>query len=222
MKHWHPYIAESVRQMADDGVSRAVGLVLAPHYSRMSVGRYIADAEEERDKVSPSMELRFVERWGMNPAFLEALVSRVCTAMKDLDGSRTLVLFTAHSLPERIRESNDPYESELLATAEAVAAKLSLPNWRFAFQSASKTGEPWIGPDILDVLAEERARGLFQNAVACPVGFVADHLEILYDLDVEAAELSGRLGLNFKRVPSLNADPLLVKAVVSEILSAAK
>jgi ferrochelatase len=128
------------------------------------------------------------------------------------------VLFTAHSLPERIRASNDPYESELFATAETVASRLALPQWRFAFQSASKTGEPWIGPDILDLVEAENAKGLFDGVVVCPVGFVADHLEILYDLDVETAELCERLGLRYKRVPSLNSDPPLIEAVVSEIL----
>jgi len=222
MKHWHPYIAEAVDSMAADGVKLGVGLVLAPHFSRMSVGRYISDAEEERAKVAPGMELRFIERWGMNPAFLDALTSRVRAALQDNDPCRTLVLFTAHSLPESIRASNDPYERELLASARAVADELSLPEWRFAFQSASKTGEPWIGPDILDLIEAEHARGLCDSVVVCPVGFVADHLEILYDLDVEAAELCERLSLRFRRVPSLNSDPKLVEAVVSEVLCAAK
>ena len=219
MKHWHPFISEAIGEMAGAGISEAVGLVLAPHYSSMSIGRYIADAEEERERSAVAMRMRYVERWGMNEIYLGELAKRVETALIGCDRERTLVLFTAHSLPARLKAAGDPYEPELLQTAAAIGERLQLPHWRFAYQSASTTGEPWLGPDILDVLGEAKAEGLFDGLVVCSVGFLADHLEILYDLDVEAAERCAELGLAFRRTPSLNAAPALVDAVAAELTS---
>jgi ferrochelatase len=252
MKHWHPFIAEAVGDMVSAGIAEAVGIVLAPHYSSMSIGRYIADAEEARRQnevaqtgclggtersdaaeanalrdATPatgrnlpgtSLRIRYVERWGMNVTFLAELAKRVETALAGSDRERTLVLFTAHSLPARLKAEGDPYEAELLETAGALAVRLKLPHWRFAFQSASTTGEPWLGPDILDVLGETKASGAYDGVVVCSVGFLADHLEILYDLDVEAAERCAELGLSFRRTPSLNTSPALVDAVVHEVM----
>lgn len=216
MKHWHPYIAEAVQQMAADGIQKAVAVVLAPHYARLGVGQYFEYIEKARESSAPEMQIRTVERWGTNPTLLDALALRVQTALEGQDATRTMVLFTAHSLPVRIRTWDDPYERELLATAQGVADRLSIPHWRFSFQSASTTGEPWIGPDLLDTLKEVAQEGAYDGVVICPVGFVADHLEILYDIDVEAKTACAELGLRFCRTASLNTDPALVRAVAQE------
>jgi ferrochelatase len=220
MKHWHPYVAEAVRAMAADGIERAVGFVLAPHYSRMSVGQYIDYAEAERTASAPGMAIRYVERWGMNEALLAVLANRVREALGDWDPARTGVIFTAHSLPERIRTWDDPYEREVAATAEAVARRLALPHWTVAWQSAGATAEPWIGPDLIADLRETAEAGTFDQALVCPTGFTADHLEILYDLDIEASQAAADLGLGFRRTRSLNADAGLVEAACSEVIAA--
>lgn len=220
MKHWHPSIAGAVDEMAADGVERAVGLVLAPHYSRMSVGQYLADAEEERAKAAPGMALAYVEHWGLNETFVAELASRVADGLRGWDPEKTMVLLTAHSLPARILAQGDPYARELLETAEAVAARACLPHWRFAYQSASATGEPWLGPDVLVAADEAAATGAYAGVIACPVGFVADHLEVLFDLDVELAERCAELGLGFRRTPSLNSDDPLIETLTSEIVAA--
>jgi ferrochelatase len=225
MKHWHPYIAEAVKQMSAEGIQHAVGVVLAPHYAKLGVAQYFEYAEKEREESAPTMKINYVERWGDSPYLLDALATRVQNCLEGWNPERTTVLFTAHSLPERIRGWDDPYERELMETASLVGERLGLPHWKFAYQSASSTGEPWIGPDILDVIPELAASGKYDAVIACPVGFVADHLEILYDLDVEAADASAKVGLKFRRTNSLNSDPALIKAVgqaVLESLSSAR
>lgn len=218
MKHWHPFIAEAVEQMAKDGVQRAVGVVLAPHYSRLSIGGYVDYALQARERFSPQMELRFVERWGNHPLFVEAVARRIHEAMEGWRPEQTMVVFSAHSLPTRIRQWNDPYERELLESAQLVAQKLNLPYWTFAYQSASSTGEPWLGPDILERLEEIASERLQKQVLCCAIGFVADHLEVLYDLDVEARQKCEALGLQYRRAASLNDDPLMAEAVADVVI----
>jgi ferrochelatase len=220
MKHWHPFIAEAVQQMGQEGVQRAVGVVLAPHYSRMSIGTYIDYAEKARQQAAPAMELRYVERWGNHPLFLRAVAQKVQEAMAGWKPEETMVVFSAHSLPERIRQWDDPYERELLDSARAVAQLLELPHWTFAFQSASATGEPWLGPDILERIQEIAHTTSFRQMVFCAIGFVADHLEVLYDLDIEARQACETFGVQYRRAASLNDDPLMAQAVADVVLSA--
>ncbi len=196
MKHWRPSIADAVEQAVADGPERLVGLVLAPHYSKMSIGGYRARLERA---LSGRAELVFVESWHDHEPYLDTVADRV-------RGTDAHVVFTAHSLPARVVEKGDPYRDELLETAGLVAERAGVESWSFAFQSASATGTPWLGPDILEELTELRARDVRKVLVA-PIGFVADHLEILWDLDVEARELARVLGLELERIPSLNDDP---------------
>ena len=215
MKHGHPFLHEAVPRMAQDGVERAVGVALAPHYSRLSVGAYI-EAAREALKAQP-IDVRFVESWHLRPSFLDAWVARVRDALERFgpeERDEVVAVFTAHSLPERIRQWDDPYPKQLRETAEAVAGRVGLPDsrWKLAYQSASPTGEPWLGPDILDVLDELAAQGV-RNVLVCPIGFVADHLEVLYDLDVECRGRAEGLGLHLERTESLNDDPLLIRAL---------
>ena len=207
MKHWRPRIAEAVDRALEDGATRIVGVVLAPHYSRMSVGEYrerLEAALEGRDA-----ELVLVESWHDDPAFVEVVADRV-------RGTDAWVVFTAHSLPERILAGGDPYREQLLETSRLVADRAGLgERWSFAFQSASATGEPWLGPDILEELQRLAEEGEAKVLVA-PVGFVSDHLEILWDLDVEAREKAQELGLELARIESLNDDPRFISALAGD------
>jgi len=202
MKHWRPWIAEAVHEALADGAERIVGLVLAPHYSRISIGGY---RERLEGALAGSADLVFIESWHDHEPFLAVLADRV----RDADAH---VVFTAHSLPARILDEGDPYRDQLLETSRLVAERAGVPEWSFAFQSASATGEPWLGPDILEELERLHADDV-REVLVCPVGFVADHLEILWDIDVEAREKAAQLGLELTRTDSLNDDPEFVEAL---------
>ena len=206
MKHWTPRIADAVETALAGGAETIVGLVLAPHYSRMSIGGYRAQVEEA---LADRAELLFVERWHDEPALVELWAEQ-------LGGTDAHVVFTAHSLPARILEEGDPYQAQLLETATAIAQDAGLRDWSFSFQSESATGEPWLGPDILDHLEALHAQGQ-THVLLAPIGFVADHLEIRWDLDTEAQEKAKELGLRLERAHMPNDDPAFV-AVLVEIV----
>jgi ferrochelatase len=199
MKHWTPRISEAAEQALDAGADSVVGLVLAPHFSSLSIAGY---RQQLDNALSGRAELAFIESWHDEPGFVELLAGRV-------RGTDAHVVFTAHSLPARILETGDPYRDQLLETAQLVAERAELRTWSFSFQSESQTGEPWLGPDILDHLEELQAGGV-RNVLVCPVGFVADHLEIRWDLDREAAGKAHELGMGFARIEMPNADPAFV------------
>jgi ferrochelatase len=205
MKHWDPRVAEAADRAVAAGATRVVGLVLAPHYSRMSVGGYrerLASALDGR-----GVELDVIESWHDWPPYLDVVASRI-------RGTEAHVVFTAHSLPERILADGDPYRDQLLETSRLVAERAGIEpgGWSFAFQSESATGEPWLGPDILVHLEELHERAVSSILVA-PIGFVCDHLEILWDIDVEAREKAAELGLDLERITSMNDDPAFVEAL---------
>jgi protoporphyrin/coproporphyrin ferrochelatase len=202
MKHWRPRIAEAVEAALADGAERLVGLVLAPHYSRLSIAGYRSRLEEA---LAGRAELVFVESWHDHEPFVDVLAERV-------RGTEAHVVFTAHSLPARILADRDPYRVQLLETSRLVADRSGLDRWSFAFQSASATGEAWLGPDILEELDRLHAEGV-GKVLVCPIGFVSDHLEILWDIDVEARDRARELGLELERIPSLNDDPAFVSAL---------
>jgi len=210
MRHWTPRIAEAVEAALAAGAETIVGLVLAPHYSSMSIAKYRALFE---DAVAGRAELHFVERWGDEPGFVELLAARI-------RGTHKHVVFTAHSLPARIVEEGDPYADELLQTARLVAGLAGIVDWSFSFQSESPTGEPWLGPDILDHLNALAADGETEILV-CPVGFVSDHLEIRWDIDVEAVDRANELGLSLERIEMPNADPAFVAVLAGLVRRAA-
>jgi ferrochelatase len=200
MKHWKPRIGEAVDRAVADGVERITGIVLAPHFSRMSIGEYHRQLEEAS---AGRVELVFIASYGTYEPFVELLADRIGSADAH-------VVFTAHSLPARIREQHDPYERQLMESAQLIADRGAVGSWSFAFQSASETGEPWLGPDILDELERLHADGVRKVLVA-PIGFVADHLEILWDIDIEAREKAAELGLELDRIESLNDDPAFIE-----------
>jgi protoporphyrin/coproporphyrin ferrochelatase len=211
MKHWTPRIADAAAAALASGAEEVVGLVLAPHYSALSIAGY---REQLERALGRRAELRFVDSWHDEPGFIELLADRV-------RGTDAHVVFTAHSLPARILESGDPYRDQLLETARLVAEAAGLATWSFSFQSASPTGEPWLGPDILDHLDSLRRQGV-EHVLVSPVGFVSDHLEIRWDLDVEAQEKAAELGLRLERIEMPNTDPAFVRtlaAIVSRVLS---
>jgi protoporphyrin/coproporphyrin ferrochelatase len=204
MKHWSPRIAEAAEAALAGGADTIVGLVLAPHYSALSIKGY-------RDQLESALgrraELRFVESWHDEDGFVELLADRV-------RGTDAHVVFTAHSLPERVLAMGDPYKDELLRTSELVAAAAEIAEWTFSFQSESPTGEPWLGPDILDHLRDLHARGV-RRVLVCPVGFVSDHLEIRWDIDVEAVELARELDLELARIEMPNDAPAFVATLAT-------
>jgi ferrochelatase len=202
MKHASPFIADAAAEAKRAGVERLVGLPLAPHYARMSLGGYRRALEEAWDR-----ELVFVPGFHDHPAFIAAVRRLLREALAESRSDR--VFFTAHSLPARIIAEGDPYRDQLLASCRLVARDMELPDWEFAFQSASHTGEPWLGPDLLDAIERSGAR----DVLVCPIGFVADHLEILYDLDVEAQAFARGRGVRLRRTRSFNARPEFIEAL---------
>jgi ferrochelatase len=209
MKHWRPRIAEAVEAALAVGATRIVGLVLAPHYSRLSVGGY---RERLEGALAGRAELVLIESWHDEPGFVDALAHR-------LRGTDAWVVFTAHSLPERILAEGDPYRDQLLETSQLVAERAGLERWSFAFQSASPTGEPWLGPDVLEELERLHGEGI-EKVLTAPVGFVSDHLEILWDLDVVARERAAELGVEWARTESLNDEPAFVHALAALVRKA--
>lgn len=203
-KHAAPFIEDGAAELAAARVSHAIGLVLAPHYSVGSIGEY---AERARPAFPPACEFVQVRSWATAPGYVDFLTAAVRDALAGLGpaAARAEVVFTAHSLPLRILEGGDPYPDELRATAEAVASAAGLARWSLGWQSAGRTSDPWIGPDILEVLPRLVETGA-TGVVVCPCGFVADHLEVLYDLDIEASEAARELGLPFARTRSPNAE----------------
>lgn len=219
LKHAAPMIEETVTTIASLGVDKVVALVLAPHYSTRSIAEYVGRAT--RTAETHQIDVRAIFHWYDEPAYLDFLAAGVRSQLAQLPDD-TMVLFTAHSIPERAIADGDPYANQLQETAELVAERVGLPSdqWQTAWQSAGRTPEPWIGPDILaviDGLATTR-----RGVLVCPCGFVADHLEVLYDLDLEAADRARALGMAFGRTPSMNDDPTVLEALARKVMLAAE
>lgn len=218
MKHSPPFIKDTVLDIAREGLRRVVGLTLTPQYSRLSVGGYISAVQHARRQAEggEEMEVSFIESWHLHPPFIDCLARRVDEALRSIGAtpSSATVLFTAHSLPKKILEYDDPYPRHLRETGQAVAERLGLTDWNTAYQSAGQTPIPWLGPDLLEEL--DRLAGEGKKAVVvCPAGFVADHLEVLYDIDIEARARAEELGLRFARTESLNDAPDFLEALAS-------
>ena len=211
MKHAPPFIADGAAEARSAGIERLVGLPLAPHYAEMSLGAYLASLRQAWDQ-----ELIVVGGFHDHPAFIAAVRALLAEALADFEPER--IFFTAHSLPARIEAAGDPYRERLLESCRLVADGTPLPEWEFAFQSASHTGEPWLGPDLLESLGRSGVR----RALVCPIGFVADHLEILYDIDVEAMAFAREHGIELRRTQSFNTRPDFIDALVAVVRNALK
>jgi ferrochelatase len=209
MRHWDPRIAAAVEAALGAGSAPILGLVLAPHWSTLSIAKYEGLFDQA---VAGRAETRFVRSWSDDPGFIALLADRILAARTDPPH----VVFTAHSLPARIIDEGDTYRDALLETSRLVAGAAGIGDWSFAFQSESPTGEPWLGPDILDELERLHGEGASKVLVA-PVGFVSDHLEILWDLEIEAREKAAELGLELERMASLNDDPAFMSALAGVV-----
>lgn len=221
MKHWHPFTADVMRQMAADGIRRVIAVALAPHYSRISIGGYRKGVDAAQEALGHPFDITFVDHWHLQPEFLDLIARRVRGALAAFPGGAAdvMTVFSAHSLPVRIRDWDDPYEAQLLESSAGVASRAGLADWRFAWQSAGNTGEPWLGPDILDYLGELHAEGL-RRVLLVPIGFVCEHLEILYDIDIEAREKAASLGMTLRRTQLPNADPAFIRALAAVVAGA--
>ena len=220
-----PRIEESVSVLgAVNGVERVIGVVLAPHYSVMSVGDYAKRAEEAGASLEPPVEVHTVRQWHLAPGFVPLMADLVRSTVSALPEDARIgatVIFTAHSLPERITEQGDPYPEQLRESAAAIAAAADLERFTVAWQSAGRSSDRWLGPDVLDVIAGLTVTGA-RAVIVCPVGFVSEHLEVLYDLDVEARAAAERAGLIYVRTPSLDGDTRLSEVLAGVVLGAAE
>jgi ferrochelatase len=221
MRHWSPWIEDVVGEMNEDGVTEAVSLVLAPHFSAMSVARYQQKIADGLELCRGRIHFEHVPSYHDAPGLVEAFAARVEEGLSrwpEDERGRVHVVFSAHSLPQRLLESGDPYDGQCLETAGLVAERAGVPDerWSWAYQSAGRTPEPWAGPDISEHLRELAAGGE-RDVVSVPVGFVSDHVEILFDIDRRAAGVAAELGMRFERPPALNDDPLFI-ATLAELV----
>jgi ferrochelatase len=220
LKHAAPMIETAVNDLAASGYQHIIGLVLAPHYSSFSIGQYM---DRTRKAAEPhGITVTSIDSWATEPAFVEFLAADLRSRLADMPAN-TKVLFTAHSLPQRIIDAGDPYPDELRSTAEAVAAAAGLDSWSswsIAWQSAGRTPEPWIGPDILAVIDDLATSENASGVVVCACGFVADHLEVLFDLDIEAKKHAEDKGLAFDRTSCVNDDATIMRALAQRVVSA--
>ncbi|CAN5798247.1 ferrochelatase [soil metagenome] len=214
MRHWAPWIEEVVGRMLTDGVTDAVGLVLAPQFSAQSVAKYQQRVADGLDLYRGSIAFRHVSSYHDASGLIDAFAGRVAEGLSrwpESDRDRVHFVFTAHSLPERLLANGDPYGAQCLETAQLVAerAGLAAERWSWSYQSAGRTPEPWAGPDLGQHLSELAARGI-RDVVVVPVGFVSDHVEILFDIDVRARARADELGMRLERPPALNDDPVFI------------
>jgi ferrochelatase len=213
MRHWHPYIGEVVAGILSDGFLRIVGLPLAPYYSSLVTGSYRRALEKAVEGLG-QVQVDFVESWCDNPLFHQALSEKIRDSLREFpQSSKVQVIFTAHSLPCRVIEQDDPYPKQIQSSCETVAKLSKIDRWSFAYQSAGKTDEKWLGPDILEALNEWSLKGDTDHVLIVPLGFVADNLEILYDIDLEARLFARARGLDLKRTESLNASPTFINGL---------
>ncbi len=211
MRHWRPYIGDTLHGMEADGVERAIGLVMAPHFSRMSIGAY----ERKARAAGTTVDLRMIESWHLLPEYIETVQARVFDALQRFPAdlrNRVPLVFTAHSLPQRILAEDDPYADQLRATFEAVRARFPGHACHFAYQSAAMTPEPWLGPDAGAIIDQLAAAG--GNAVLLvPIGFTSEHVEILFDIDIEYREQAAALGMQLERIAMMNDDARMMRGL---------
>ncbi len=218
LKHAEPKVEAAVDQLAARGFTQLVGLVLAPHYSAFSIGQYLERATAAAEP--HGLSVKGIESWATEPAFVKFVADDLRDKLSAMP-TGTRVLFTAHSLPERIIAAGDRYPDELVSTARAVAAVVPLTDeqWSIAWQSAGRTPEPWLGPDILQVIDELADAGT-PGVLVSAVGFVADHLEVLYDLDIEATRRADARGIAFARTSCVNDNPQVLAALAQRVIAA--
>ena len=215
MKHWYPFIKDTVEEMVRDNVKSIIGIALAPHYSKMSIGGYEDAVRKALANNQSSIPFFMVKNWHQERSLIDALASRVRSGLNKMnDPQQAMVLFTARSLPKRAVVPGDPYRAQLDETSRLVAEAAGVKSWSFAFQSAGEPRDTWLGPQIREQIVDIQRRG-FKEILVSPVGFVSDHLEILYDLDIEAKQLAESVGVKLDRTQSLNADPEFIDSLLA-------
>jgi protoporphyrin/coproporphyrin ferrochelatase len=222
MRNWHPYIRETVGRIVADGVDRIVVLPLTPYFSKRSVGTYFRAVEEGLRNGGRSIDAIYVRHWNAEASLVDAFAAKVEAGLKHLAGKGfpdPMVLFTAHSLPQKLSDEGDPYAAELEETMNLIRKQLPRIRSRMGWQSAGRTEEPWLGPPLEDLIAK-LAEARETSILVVPFGFVSDHLEILYDIDIEAKKQAADLGIHLERTESLNTDPRFIEAMASAIGSA--
>jgi len=220
MRHWHPFIDQALAEMPAAGIKKVVGLVMAPHYSRLSIGAYFKKIQA----AGSSLEIAPVERWHLLPGYLDALAGRVQSALQRFPADvrdKVPVIFTAHSLPERILEWNDPYADELNATVVELAKRLGANPYEFAFQSAAISNDPWLGPDAGEVIQRLASEGR-KHVLIAPIGFVCEHVEVLFDVDIVYKGQAESLGMQLERIEMLNTAPQMINGLADLVLNVAK
>ena len=217
MKHWDPFIEDVVEKIVSDSAPSIIGLALAPHYSKLSIGGYADAVKRGLARTERPIPFTMVESWHDQQSLITALSRRVHDGLEKFnDPSGAIVLFTAHSLPKKFVHDDDPYWNQLQETSRLVAIRSGIQTWDFAFQSAGQPVDSWMGPSIKEKTTELSSKG-FRELLVCPVGFVSDHLEILYDLDIEAKSYASSLGARLERTVSLNDDPEFINAIASRL-----
>jgi ferrochelatase len=217
MRHWQPRIAGALEQMRADRIRRAIGLVMAPHYSRLSVGAYF----REVDEAAAGIEVRRLESWHVLPEYVDTVAALVRDGLAAFHpesrphaagAADVHVLYTAHSLPSSVLVSGDPYPTQLEETVAALAVRLPGVAHSFAYQSAGATSEAWLGPDAGEAIRALAAAGV-RSVLVAPIGFTCDNVEILYDIDIEYRSLADRIGMQLRRIPMPNDNPLLMRGL---------
>ncbi len=224
MRHWTPWIKDAVAQMAADGIERAVVICMAPHYSSLSIGAYRRRLDEALAQIERPIAIHFIESWHTQPDYIAAVAANVRATFARFPPQvrdRVLVVFTAHSLPAFILERGDPYDRQLRETAGLLAQKLALPadRWAFSYQSAANTGIPWLGPPIEEFIVELAQRGE-KAVIVAPIGFVADHVEVLYDIDIGVQAIARHYGVHVERPPMLNDSAAMVSILAALVKAA--
>ncbi|MCX6047441.1 MAG: ferrochelatase [Chloroflexi bacterium] len=221
MRHWSPWIEEVVGQMVADGITQAVSVVLAPHYSKLSIAKYQEKIADGLAMHRGQIEFNHVASYHDAPPLIQAFANRLQETLQRWPAdqrSQVHVILSAHSLPVRILKMGDPYDSQLHETAQLIADRAGLAEgqWSWSYQSAGRSPEPWLGPQLEAYIPTLAAQGI-KNIISMPIGFVADHVEILYDIDIKAQSVARELGLRLERPPALNDDPLYIETLVEVI-----
>lgn len=226
MRHWSPWIEDVVGQMIEDGIERAVSIVLAPHYSKLSVAKYQAKIADGLEMYRGDIDFEHITDYHTAEGLIQALANRVQMGLErwpESERQKVHLILSAHSLPVRIIAMDDPYDEQLRETARLVAERAGLPDarWSWSYQSAGRSPEAWLGPQIQEQIPALAAQGI-RDIISIPVGFVSDHVEILYDIDIQAQAVAKEVGVRLERPPALNDDPLFIGALVEEIERAAR
>ncbi|MBU9674153.1 ferrochelatase [Planococcus sp. CP5-4] len=220
LKHIEPFVEDGVEEMKKDGIEEAISIVLAPHFSTFSVKSYNGRAKETADKLG--IKLTSVESWYTEPKFIQFWSEKVSAAfaeMSEQERAKSCLIVSAHSLPEKIIANGDPYPDQLKETADLIAQAAGVENYEIGWQSAGQTPEPWIGPDVQDLTHDLHKEKGYTSFVYTPVGFITDHLEVLYDNDYECKIVCDEIGATYRRPEMPNVDPLFIDGMANVVLN---